>query len=222
MPRKSTKKTQKVSPKAAPGVDAKSKNVAKGKKSDLTRVRRSKLKQQVATDHGLSPEPEQTKNRTENSRSAEKMIELKKLPLDSFKFERVLSENPTSKSIVLYGKFTEAEDKFAVVLAEKTAFTHEAAANLFTDGHTSFTHNFQNDIYGQYSTDTGIKLTVIYPATEKHVKKYSQQKSVMLQETGHVYAMYVRPYAETQALSLQVCTVCIPCNCMAVLFIFVG
>ena len=210
MPRKSAKKTQTVSPKAILGVDAKSKNVAKGKKSDLARARRSKLKQQVATDHSLSPEPEQTKNRAENraenSGSTEKMSELMKLPLDSFKFERVLSENPTSKSIVLYGKFTEVEDKFAVVLAEKTAFTHEAAANLFTDGHTSFTHNFQNDIYGQYSSDTGIKLTVIYPATEKHVKKYSQQKSIMLQETGHVYATYVRPYAETQALSLQVCT----------------
>jgi len=199
MPRKSTKKSQTASP-GVSGVDAKSKDAAKRKKTDLTRARRSKLKQQLATDHSLSTE------QTEDSGAAEAMNNLNKLPLDSFKFERVLSENPTSKSIVLYGKFAEAEDKFTVVLAEKTAFTHEAATSLLTDGHASFTHNFQNDIYGQYSSNTGIKLTVIYPATEKHVKKYSQQRSIMLQETGHVYAMYVRPYAETQALSLQVCT----------------
>ena len=64
-----------------------------------------------------------------NSGSAEKVRELKKFPLESFKFERVLSENPTSKSTVLYGKFTETEDKFAVVLAEKTVFTHEDSIN---------------------------------------------------------------------------------------------
>jgi len=201
MPRKSAKKSQTASP-GTPGVDAKSKNAGNGKKSDVTRARRSKLKQQLATD-SLTLESAKIEQASTS--------EANKLPLDSFKLEKVLSENPTSKSIVLYGKFAESENKVAVILAEKTAFSSETASSLFTDGRT-FTHNFQNDIYGQYSSDSGIKLTVIYPATEKHVKKYSQQRSVIIQETGHIYATYVRPYAESQALSLQVCKFLICCT----------
>ena len=206
MPRKTTKKSQTTSP-GTSGVDAKSKSVVKGKKTELTSARRSNLKQQLATDQGGCLTPESVNiEQTSSSGAAETKNELNTLPLENFKFERVLSENPTTKSIVLYGKFDESEDKFAVILAEKTVFTREAVTTLFTDGRTSFMHNFQNDIYGQYSSDTGIKLTVVYPATEKHVKKYSQQRSIMIQESGHVYATYVRPYAQTQALSLQVRT----------------
>lgn len=197
MPRKRTQSKRAASSE----LDAKNKQIKKSKGSQ-SRVKRSKLKRQQAFD-------EETKiNDAEKSKDG-LVVEVKnesdKPTPSQFRFERILSENPTTKSIAVYGRFpADNEDNFAVILAEKMAFTHKTIENLFTED-TTFTHNFQNDIYGQYTCDAGIKMTLIYPATEKHVKKYTQQNSVMVQESSTTYTTKIKPYAETQALSLQVC-----------------
>jgi m7GpppX diphosphatase len=43
-----------------------------------------------------------------------------------------------------------------------------------------------------------LKINLIYPCTEKHIKKYSQQQLRMILETPEVYQKYVRPYMERQ------------------------
>lgn len=203
MPRKRTSQRQPSGPEQ---LGSKSKQIKKPKGSQ-SRARRSRVKRQLAFDEGTKTE--QHKDNTEKSEVAKsEVVEVKdeseKLTPSQFKFERILSENPTAKSVAVYGTFpTDSKDNFAVILAEKMAFSHETIETLFTES-TTFTHNFQNDIYGQYTCDADIKLTVIYPATEKHVKKYKQQNSFMVQESGTAYATKVKPYAETQALSLQV------------------
>ena len=203
MPRKRTRSGRQSS--SSEQLDSKSKQIRKPKASQ-SRASRSRLKRQQAFDKGTEEHKDHEKIETSKSELAEVKDGYKKLMPSQFKFERILSENPTSKSVAVYGKFpADSEDNFAVILAEKMAFTHETVKNLFAES-TMFTHNFQNDIYGQYTCDAGIKMTIIYPATEKHVNKYKQQNSFMVQESATTYATKIKPYAETQALSLQVDT----------------
>ena len=198
-------------------LEAKSKQIKKPKVSQ-SRAKRSRIKRQQAVDDEIVDEKHrgngETSEVTKDEVAEVKDVSKKNTP-SQFKFERTLSENPTSKSVVVFGKFpSDSKDDFAVILAEKLAFTKEAIEKLFTED-TTFTHNFQNDIYGQYTSDAGIKLTIIHPATEKHVNKYTQQNSVIVQESATAYATKIRPYAETQALSLQVHVCFIICELAA-------
>ena len=204
MPRKRTRSGRQSS---SEQLKSKSKQIKKPKGSQ-SRAGRSRLKRQLALDVEAKTEQLKDSKVKKSEKDINDVNEIKDLSQkhtpSQFKFDCILSENPTSKSIAVTGKFPEdSNDNFAVILAEKLAFTKESIENLFTEK-TTFTHNFQNDIYGQYTCDAGIKLTVIYPATEKHVKKYKQQSSFMVQESSAVYATKIKPYAETQSLSLQV------------------
>ena len=129
--------------------------------------------------------------------------------LSQFKFERILSENPFDKTVAVFGRFpSDSGDTPAVLLAEKTPFTQESIKNLFT-GNIKFTHKSQKDNIGEYTSEAGIKLTVIHPATEKHVKEYTHQNTVMVQETAVAYATKIKPYVEEKARNLQVYSVCV-------------
>ncbi|PWN93180.1 scavenger mRNA decapping enzyme [Acaromyces ingoldii] len=46
--------------------------------------------------------------------------------------------------------------------------------------------------------DAHVKLTLIRPASEAHIKKYSEQQKVMITETPEVYEQVVRPWIESQ------------------------
>jgi m7GpppX diphosphatase len=43
-----------------------------------------------------------------------------------------------------------------------------------------------------------LKINLIYPCTEKHVKKYSRQGARMVTETAEIYRQSVRPYMQQQ------------------------
>lgn len=49
-----------------------------------------------------------------------------------------------------------------------------------------------------------MKVTVVCPATEKHVKKYQRQESYLVEETADDYRAITLPYLESQSFSLQV------------------
>lgn len=61
-----------------------------------------------------------------------------------------------------------------------------------------------NDIYRWYLAFSGatssatadLKLNLIYPCTEQHIKKYSPQGVRMVTETPEIYNDYVRPYMQ--------------------------
>ena len=50
----------------------------------------------------------------------------------------------------------------------------------------------------------GIKTTVIYPATAKHVKKYSAQQIYLINETAEDYNKITLPYIEAASFDIQV------------------
>jgi len=61
-----------------------------------------------------------------------------------------------------------------------------------------------NDIYRWYlasssitdATPPDLKLNLIHPCTEKHIKKYSPQAVRMVTETPEIYKQHVRPYMQ--------------------------
>ena len=137
----------------------------------------------------------------------------------NFKIERILSQNTGQKSITVCGSFSEDEStgKRAVVLVEKESIHKDEVSIIFSSS-TQLSLNFHNDIYGQYKATTQIsettsgvgslQLTTIYPATDKHIKKYSEQQLYMIRETNDDYQLITKPYIQTQALGLQVSEWC--------------
>jgi len=96
----------------------------------------------------------------------------------------------------------------AIIVAEKTAFnTSPELLEKFQEPSnlSAVTVLGQNDIYHWFLASHSepdnqkrpeIKFTLIYPATEMHIKKYSRQSLRMVTETPQVYRELVKPYVE--------------------------
>ncbi|PWN31767.1 scavenger mRNA decapping enzyme [Meira miltonrushii] len=137
--------------------------------------------------------------------------------LHDFKLVRVLNEDARSKSAILLGNFPtgEAGSEQAIVIMEKTHFSNSFYENLSTDADKSSSlSNFKslgsNDVYhwvlGWMATpntassdvDAHVKLTIIRPATEAHILKYTEQEKFMVTETPETYAGIVEPWIKNQ------------------------
>lgn len=53
---------------------------------------------------------------------------------------------------------------------------------------------------------SGVKANIIYPATEKHIAKFSQQVIHIVQETPELYKTLTLPHIEKEQFTLQVIT----------------
>ena len=133
----------------------------------------------------------------------------------SFQVASVLSDDTRGKSLALCGRFGLESDasssKKAVLVAEKQPINKEELTTFLStvSSPSQLVLNFQNDIYYQYETQGpgglgSLKMTLVYPATEKHIIKYTDQQVYIVEETPEDYATISKPYIESQALSLQV------------------
>ncbi len=95
----------------------------------------------------------------------------------------------------------------ALLSAERAAFPSDPKTlNAFHSAITNVKNLGANDIYHWYlatsgSTDVALpdlKLNLIYPCTEKHIKKYSPQNVRMVTETPQIYKDHVHPYMQKQ------------------------
>ncbi|XP_041845249.1 m7GpppX diphosphatase [Melanotaenia boesemani] len=123
--------------------------------------------------------------------------------LAGFKTSKVLSDSAREKIMFIHGKI---DDQDAVVVLEKTPFREETLTDLFSS--SSLRLEMKNDIYSSYRLQAPphlneIKTTVMYPATEKHVKRYQQQESFLVEETEEDYHSISLPYIEKHSLGLQ-------------------
>lgn len=98
----------------------------------------------------------------------------------------------------------------AIVIAEKTAFAIEEgslASFVQPKNLSALSLIERNDIYhwflasqapGELPQHPGAKLTLIFPATAAHIRKYSAQNVRMVTETSEIYLKFVKPYLETK------------------------
>ena len=99
-------------------------------------------------------------------------------------------------------------EKEAVIVLDKKPFSEETFQNLFSE-RSKLSLTFHNDIYGSYNCNPAteaakIKATVVYPATEKHIEKYSFKPLYLVEETGKIYEEVTLPYLEKSAFDVQV------------------
>ncbi|BGP16946.1 hypothetical protein JCM10213_007391 [Rhodosporidiobolus nylandii] len=129
--------------------------------------------------------------------------------LQSFTYERTLSED--SRAIVAYllgtavPEGSETGRAPCILKVEKTPFAPGEVQQLATREAWSKAETVTcNDIYstslawfapGRSTAD--VQLSSICPATEKHIKKYSEQESRLVRETPELYEAAVRPYIDS-------------------------
>ena len=111
-------------------------------------------------------------------------------------------EDQNGKRVTMLGKIA---DEQALLVAERAAFpSDEKSLEAFHAALSNIENLGDNDIYHWYLASSGytkdappdLKLNLIYPCTEKHIKKYSPQKVRMVNETPEIYAQRVRPYMQ--------------------------
>ncbi|KAH7929273.1 scavenger mRNA decapping enzyme [Leucogyrophana mollusca] len=117
--------------------------------------------------------------------------------LQAFEFERVLDENP----LTVLGTLPSTTQRLPAILRiEKTAL-----ASSITPADLSSTKLIENnDIYSwhfgwlkQREDVPDLKINVVFPATEVHIRKYSKQDIILVHETPQLYARIVKPYIDS-------------------------
>ncbi|KAK4040737.1 HIT-like domain-containing protein [Parachaetomium inaequale] len=120
-----------------------------------------------------------------------------------FKFERLLNQDQAGRRSALAGTI---DNQPALLILERAPFPTSAdylgsvPANLRTIQNLG-----ANDIYHWYMANSGnhdgfadLKINIIWPCTEKHIKKYSKQGVRFVTETPSIYRDHVRPYMQAQ------------------------
>lgn len=112
------------------------------------------------------------------------------------------SSDQAGRRVTLLGSIN---DKPALLTAERAAFPSDAQKlESFQKGIQNVNNLGANDIYRWYlaSSTSGeafppdLKLNLIYPCTDQHIKKYSPQGVRMVTETPDFYKNHVRPYMQ--------------------------
>ncbi|CEH13699.1 Uncharacterized conserved protein [Ceraceosorus bombacis] len=146
--------------------------------------------------------------------------------LKGFVLEKVLDQDPRSRTASLLGRLG---DRAAILLLEKTHFEPSFFQEVGTERLFSQLRDIgQNDVYrwllgwrslhdaeasasnssnnAQASAPAGpgpadFKMTLIHPASETHVAKYSVQSRFMINETPELYEKIVLPFILSQPSS---------------------
>ncbi|KAL4980842.1 HIT-like domain-containing protein, partial [Aspergillus desertorum] len=125
--------------------------------------------------------------------------------ISKFVVTRLLKQDQNSRRIALLGSI---DGQQGLLIAERAAFATESLAALkaFHSSITRVSNLGYNDIYRWYLASSGLdgdghpsydlKLNVIWPCTEQHIKKYSDQVLRMVTETPEIYRNYIRPYMQ--------------------------
>ncbi|KAL3467417.1 HIT-like domain-containing protein [Aspergillus heterothallicus] len=127
--------------------------------------------------------------------------------VSKFEVIRLLKQDQNGRRIVLLGSI---DSQQALLTAERAAFPTESLPVLqaFHSAITRVNNLGDNDIYRWYLASSGndsdghpshdLKLNLIWPCTEQHIKKYSEQTVRMVTETPQIYKDYVRPYMQAK------------------------
>ncbi|EAU86307.2 mRNA decapping enzyme [Coprinopsis cinerea okayama7 len=121
--------------------------------------------------------------------------------LQAFEFTRILNEDPLTHTLTLLGSLRTEQ---AIIRIEKTPLNASDASKFLRPGDGGLVRRIQleesTDIYtwlfgwleGERVPD--VKINVICPATETHIRKYTRQEQVMVRETPELYESVVKPY----------------------------
>jgi m7GpppX diphosphatase len=123
-----------------------------------------------------------------------------------FKFSNLLKADSQGRRIILQGTIG---GEPALLIAERGAFSTDVEyLNSFSRLMSHVQNLGDNDVYRWYlansmaentidqPTPPDLKINLIYPCTEKHIKKHSFQQARAVIETPEIYSKHVRPYMQ--------------------------
>ncbi|GKT45277.1 m7GpppX diphosphatase [Colletotrichum spaethianum] len=125
--------------------------------------------------------------------------------IPKFKLDRVLNQDQAGRRTSLLGLI---DAKPALLILERAPFPTDPSYLAATPATLSSIANLgANDIYHWYLASSAspatpdpsladLKINLIYPCTDAHVKKYSKQGVRLVTETPELYASHVRPYMQ--------------------------
>lgn len=113
--------------------------------------------------------------------------------------ENSLTIDPLTKTAACLGSIA---GKPAILTVEKTAFGDDLPVISDAAESPKIDPIQRNDIYRWYLTSVSperhsVKATIIYPATDVHVRKYDTQKRRLVKETPEIYKEHVEKYIQT-------------------------
>lgn len=118
-----------------------------------------------------------------------------------FTLNRVINEDTRIKHVALCLNSPSGET--AVALIERIPFDSTTVFTELLQGEVELVNS--NDIYQRFlALDRGIECKMIYPATEAHVTKYSEQERRIILETPEMHQKITRPFFESLRRSGQV------------------
>lgn len=158
-----------------------------------------------------------------------------KYVLEGFEFVKILNEDTQRKTIFIQAvkKSDEGDgNKDAVIIFEKPHFGLDEVMS-FLNIENDFDLDLKNDIYSKlciypkkpfnseifshvmilmdsiyiYLILLDVQVQLIYPASEKHIAKYSMQESFFVQETPDDWLNITSKYADKSALDIQVSSI---------------
>lgn len=127
--------------------------------------------------------------------------------IPKFRLTRLLNSDQAGRRISLLGTI---DSQPALFIAERAAFdTSPSNLSSFSSSLRNIKNLGANDIYAWFLANSkpgdddatappDFKLNLIYPCTDKHVKKYEAQGLRVVTETPEFYMNYVRPYMQRQ------------------------
>lgn len=118
--------------------------------------------------------------------------------LKDFHLVRVLKRSDTE--LAMLGNFYSDPKKKAAVLIIQTASMDSSGLDALLSG-LSLHEILVNDIYSTFQGDVPrsvkpYKVNLIYPATESHVRKHTDQNFHMVVETKEAYRMITKPFID--------------------------
>ncbi|KAF9451823.1 scavenger mRNA decapping enzyme, partial [Macrolepiota fuliginosa MF-IS2] len=127
--------------------------------------------------------------------------------LRNFKFERILDEDPLTHSIIFLGSLPDPEgdrDVQVIVRIEKTVLDPGQIPSIFhsLSGIERVQLEQSTDIYTWMfgwlgpGRERDVKINIICPATEVHIRKYTKQEQLIVRETPELYERIVKPYID--------------------------
>ncbi|VVC32478.1 HIT-like domain,Scavenger mRNA decapping enzyme, N-terminal,Scavenger mRNA decapping enzyme DcpS/DCS2 [Cinara cedri] len=128
--------------------------------------------------------------------------------LDKFNLKQILMNDTQRKIIAVEGNFNGSQEP-AVIVMEKYAFDEAFVLNI-CNVNTKLTKNIENDVYKSFSCVppyndkiSSNKIDIIYPATAKHILKFTSQPIYLVQETEEIYQTITLPHILENSFSLQ-------------------
>ncbi|KAJ5256636.1 hypothetical protein N7478_012740 [Penicillium angulare] len=128
--------------------------------------------------------------------------------VSKFQVKRLLKQDQNGRRIAILGTI---DDQQAIFTAERAPFATESleVIQAFHAALTKINNLGDNDVYRWYLASSDgdsrrthpelqhdLKLNLIWPCTEKHIKKYSDQQLRMVTETPEIYKNQVRTYMQ--------------------------